>query len=421
MIDGQARQIARMIPGAAEKVEVTPEIAKRIVAREGHLRRGDHPMTTAEGPAGSDAQVALLARRLQREPRAFREVFISDGMAAIAYEFQQPELGPEFTRALWATLLREDDSGTLMMRFLWDLPLGKKRTFIRAIDRELGERYPMFDGLSVDWPAGNSIPPYVRGADDRAQDFELVNKGYLGYMDLGYTAREVDLFVWLEAMRDKQCAEKPCELGIFLNECKEPTGGCPVQIHIPEMIELVGTGRFREALDLIESCNPLPDVTGRVCPQELQCQGVCLQNKMPIAIGQLEWFLPEREKLVNPGGDAARFAGHRDPWQAAVEAAGRDRRLRALRADQRLPAGRRGLPGHRVRGLPRARRRAALRHPGVPPAQRPDRRRGREDPAARRPVRAELRGRQDGHDPGPAGTPASTGSSWAPVRACRGS
>ncbi len=289
------------------------------LAGQGHLRRGDHPMTTAEGAAGSDAQVALLARRLQREPRAFREVFISEGMAAIAYEFQQPELGPEFTRALWATLLREDDSATLMMRFLWDLPLGKKRTFIRAIDRELGERYPMFDGLSVDWPAGNSIPPYIRGAEDRAHDFGLVNKGYLGYMDLGYTAREVDLFVWLEAMRDKQCSEKPCELGIFLNECKEPTGGCPVQIHIPEMIEMVGTGRFREALALIESCNPLPDVTGRVCPQELQCQGVCLQNKMPIAIGQLEWFLPEREKLVNPGGDAVRFAGHRDPWEAAVK------------------------------------------------------------------------------------------------------
>ncbi len=86
----------------------------------------------------------------------------------------------------------------------------------------------MFDGLSTDWPAGNSIPPYVRGAEDRAHDFELVNQGYLGYMSLGYTARDVDLFVWLEAMRDKQCAEKPCELGIFLAECKEPTGGCPV-------------------------------------------------------------------------------------------------------------------------------------------------------------------------------------------------
>jgi glutamate synthase (NADPH/NADH) small chain len=263
-------------------------------------------------------QVDLLKRRLLADPRAFREMFISEGMQAIAWEFQQPELSAEFTETLWSMLRREDDASTVLMRFLWNLPLGKKRTFIRAIDAHLSDRYPMFDGLSVDWPAGNSIPPYIRGADDRAHDFGLVNRGYLGYRDIGYTARDVDLFVWLEALRDKQCAEKPCELGIFLSECKEPTGGCPVQIHIPEMLELVGTGRFREALELIESCNPLPDVTGRVCPQELQCQGVCLQNKMPIAIGQLEWFLPEREKLVNPGGDAQRYAGHRDPWEAAT-------------------------------------------------------------------------------------------------------
>ena len=264
-------------------------------------------------------QMDLLKRRLLTEPRAFRELFISEGMQAIAWEFQQPELGPEFTRTLWSMLLREDDAGTLLMRFLWNLPLGKKRMFIRAIDAHLSDHYPMFDGLSRDWPAGNSIPPYVRGPEDRAHDFGLVNQGYLGYMNLGYTPRDIDLLVWLEAMRDKQCSDKPCELGIFLNDCKEPTGGCPVQIHIPEMIELVGNGRFREALALIESCNPLPDVTGRVCPQELQCQGVCVQNKLPIAIGQLEWFLPQREKLVNPGGAAAALSGRPDPWQSATK------------------------------------------------------------------------------------------------------
>ena len=366
-------------------------------------------------------QMDLLKRRLLTEPRAFRELFISEGMQAVAWEFQQPELGPEFTRTLWSMLLREDDTGTLLMRFLWNLPLGKKRMFIRAIDAHLSDRYPMFDGLSTDWPAGNSIPPYVRGPEDRAHDFGLVNQGYLGYMNLGYTARDIDLFVWLEAMRDKQCSDKPCELGIFLSDCKEPTGGCPVQIHIPEMIELVGNGRFREALQLIESCNPLPDVTGRVCPQELQCQGVCVQNKLPIAIGQLEWFLPQREKLVNPGGAAARARRAPRPLAGGDQAAGGDRRLRAVRADQRLPAGLRGLPGHGVRGVPRPRRRAALRHPRVPAAQRADRRRRRQDPPARRPVRPELRGRQDRHDPGPARTPGSTASSWAPAPGCRGS
>jgi glutamate synthase (NADPH/NADH) small chain len=264
-------------------------------------------------------QLDLLKRRLLSEPRAFREMFISDGMQAVAWEFRQPELSAQFVQTLWATLVRGDDAAKLIMRFIWALPLGKKRTFIRAIDQHLSGRYPMFDGLSVDWPAGNSIPPYIRDADSRSHDFGLVNQGYLGYMNLGYTAAEVDLFVWLEALRDKQCEEKPCEIGIFLAGKREPKGGCPVKIHIPQVLELVGTGHFREAMELIESCNPLPDVTGRVCPQEMQCQGVCIQNKMPIAIGQLEWFLPERDKLRHPGGAAQRFAGVVDPWEAGTK------------------------------------------------------------------------------------------------------
>jgi glutamate synthase (NADPH/NADH) small chain len=272
-----------------------------------------------ESVASFHHQMDLLQRRLLSEPRAFRDLFISEGMQAVAWEFQQPELSPEFTATLWAMLVRGDDSSAVLMRFLWGVPLGLKRKFIRAIDQHLSDRYPMFDGLSVDWPAGNSIPPYIRGPEDRAHDFGLVNQGYLGYRNLGYTAAEVDLFVWLEALRDKQCEEKPCELGIFLAEHRDPKGGCPVKIHIPQVLEMVGTGRFHEALELIESCNPLPDVTGRVCPQELQCQGVCLHNKMPIAIGQLEWFLPQREKLLNPDGDQQRFAGVPDPWEVAAK------------------------------------------------------------------------------------------------------
>lgn len=262
-------------------------------------------------------QLDLLRRRLLTEPRQFRELFIADGMQSVAWEFQQPELGEQFVRALWETLLRDDASSVVMMRFLWDLPLGMKRKFIRGIDTYLSDRYPMFDGLSVDWPSQNGIPPYIREAEDRTHDFGLVNQGYLGYMDLGYSRREVDLLVWLEVMRDKQCEEKPCELGVFLADHRDPKGGCPVSIHIPQVIDLIGKGDFRGALELMEGSNPLPDVTGRVCPQELQCQGVCLQ-KMPIAIGQLEWFLPEREKLVDPAANARRFAGHRDPWTVAA-------------------------------------------------------------------------------------------------------
>ena len=270
----------------------------------------------SQGVESFNRQLELLKRRLLTEPEAFRDMFVADGMQAVAWEFRQPELGERFVRTLWASLLRGDDSSQVLMRFLWALPLKQKRMFVRGIDRYLSDRYPMFDGLSVEWPAGSSIEPYVRDADSRSHDFGLVNQGYLGYMNLGYTAAEVDLFVWLEALRDKQCTEKPCELGVFLAAHREPQGGCPVKIHIPQVLELVGTGRFREALELLESCNPLPDVTGRVCPQELQCQGVCL-HKVPMAIGQIEWFLPQRDKLLNPGGAARRFAGAGDPWLAA--------------------------------------------------------------------------------------------------------
>ncbi len=262
-------------------------------------------------------QLGLLERRLVADPRAFRELFTADGMEAVAWEFRQPALGAKFTRQLWEVLSRDDDSSRLLMRFLWQLPVGKKRMFIRALDEHLSGRYPMFAGLSENWPAGNAIGPYIRKPSERWEDFELVNKGFLGYMDLGYTRRDVELFVWLEALRDKQCAEAPCELGVLLAGHVEPQGGCPVQIHIPKMFELIGTGHFREALEMLESCNPLPDVTGRVCPQELQCQGQCI-HKQSMSIGQLEWFLPEWEKLADPERARSRYAGVRDPWATAL-------------------------------------------------------------------------------------------------------
>ena len=262
-------------------------------------------------------QLGLLERRLVADPRAFRELFTADGMEAVAWEFRQPALGAKFTRQLWEVLSRDDDSSRLLMRFLWQLPLGKKRMFIRALDEHLSGRYPMFSGLSENWPAGNAIGPYIRKPSERWEDFELVNKGFLGYMDLGYTRRDVELFVWLEALRDKQCAEAPCELGVLLAGHTEPQGGCPVQIHIPKMFELIGTGHFREALEMLESCNPLPDVTGRVCPQELQCQGQCI-HKQSMSIGQLEWFLPEWDKLADPERSRSRYAGVTDPWASAL-------------------------------------------------------------------------------------------------------
>ncbi len=262
-------------------------------------------------------QLDLLKRRLLADPSSFREMFIAEGMDAIAWEFQQEELGAAFTRTFWGLLAAGGDMGTLLQRFVWELPLKFKRKFIRAIDQHLSDRYPMFQGLSEGWPGDSNIPPYMRTPEERSSDFGLVNQGYLGYTNLGYSVREADLLVWLEVLRDKQCDDRPCEIGIPIEGKSEPKGGCPVKIHIPEMLELLGTGRYREALELIEGCNPLPNVTGRVCPQELQCQGVCTLNNRPIEIGQLEWYLPERKKIddaENGGGVQLAFT---NPWVAA--------------------------------------------------------------------------------------------------------
>lgn len=261
-------------------------------------------------------QLEVLKKHLAADPRSLRNVFVADGTQAIAWEFQQPDIGERFTGVLWNLLLRGDDMSTVLQRFLWGLPLKYKRKFIRALDTHLSGRYPMFKGLSENWPAGSYIPPYIRPPEDRSHDFELVNQGYLGYQTIGYSLREVDLFVWLEVLRDKQCEDRPCELGQLVHGKKDRLGGCPVKIHIPEMLDLIGNGKIRQALELIESCNPLPSVTGRVCPQEHQCQGVCVHSGRPIEIGQLEWYLPEHEKLANPDL-MARFTGIVSPWERA--------------------------------------------------------------------------------------------------------
>ncbi len=261
-------------------------------------------------------QVGLLQKRLVGDPKFFQQVFIDEGTHAIAWEFQKEELEPAFIRTLWNLLLRGDDMSALLQRFIWNIPLKFKRKFVRAIDEHLSDRYPMFRGLSQGWPGTNSIPPYIRPPEERVNDFDLVNQGYLGYMGLGYSLREVELLVWLEVLRDKQCDDRPCELGLPRMDGGENKGGCPVKIHIPEVLHLMGEGKFKQALQLIKTANPLPNVTGRVCPQEIQCQGVCTQNVRPIEIGQLEWYLPQSEKVANPDG-LGEHSETVNPWAKA--------------------------------------------------------------------------------------------------------
>ena len=80
-------------------------------------------------------------------------------------------------------------------------------------------------------------------------------------------------------------------------QCKNPKcmGGCPVHIHIPEFIALVAEGKFEEAYQVISKSSSLPAVCGRVCPQESQCEGLCVRGLKgePVAIGRLERFVAD--------------------------------------------------------------------------------------------------------------------------------
>jgi glutamate synthase (NADPH/NADH) small chain len=85
-------------------------------------------------------------------------------------------------------------------------------------------------------------------------------------------------------------------------DCSSPTciSGCPVNINIPGFIKRIEKGDFLGAARKLKETNALPAVCGRVCPQEVQCEANCVYQKMkkpPVAIGYLERFASDRERL----------------------------------------------------------------------------------------------------------------------------
>jgi len=82
-------------------------------------------------------------------------------------------------------------------------------------------------------------------------------------------------------------------------QCKKPTcmAGCPVEIDIPAFILAIKERDFARAAAILKDKNNLPAVCGRVCPQETQCEQVCVLAKKgePVAIGRLERFAADWE------------------------------------------------------------------------------------------------------------------------------
>ncbi|MCD7741690.1 MAG: NADPH-dependent glutamate synthase [Ruminococcus sp.] len=119
---------------------------------------------------------------------------------------------------------------------------------------------------------------------------------------LGYTEEEAKN----EAQRCLNCKNKPC------------VSGCPVSVAIPDFIAKVASGEFIEAYNIIKSTNSLPAISGRVCPQENQCEGKCVRGIKgePVAIGRLERFCAdyamnhadEVEKATKPQSNGHKVA-----------------------------------------------------------------------------------------------------------------
>ena len=114
----------------------------------------------------------------------------------------------------------------------------------------------------------------VRPPDVRNKDFNEVATGFTAELAL------------IEAKRCLQCPKQPC------------VDGCPVSVDITGFIHLITEGDFIAAAQKIKETNLLPAVCGRVCPQEEQCEQVCVVAKIdkPVAIGRLERFVADYER-----------------------------------------------------------------------------------------------------------------------------
>lgn len=127
------------------------------------------------------------------------------------------------------------------------------------------------------------VPVREQGPKVRATNFEEVC--------YGYNSEEAQE----EAQRCLNCKNPRC------------VQGCPVSINIPDFIQEVKAGNFEEAAKVIAKSSSLPAVCGRVCPQESQCEGVCVVGIKgePVSIGKLERFVADwsRENEIDLSGN----------------------------------------------------------------------------------------------------------------------
>ncbi|MFA5265318.1 MAG: NADPH-dependent glutamate synthase [Opitutaceae bacterium] len=111
----------------------------------------------------------------------------------------------------------------------------------------------------------------AQDASDRRANFAEVNLGFTEQLAL------------IEADRCLQCKDPRC------------MKGCPVNVNIPRFLEFISEGKLAEAAQSLLSDNALPAITGRVCPQETQCECECIRSKKgeSVGVGHLERFVAD--------------------------------------------------------------------------------------------------------------------------------
>jgi glutamate synthase (NADPH/NADH) small chain len=132
-----------------------------------------------------------------------------------------------------------------------------------------------------------------------AQEPDIRNKNFKE-VALGYTVEMAQG----EAERCLNCKNMPC------------VSGCPVNVQIPQFIKKIVEGDFEGAYQTITCTNALPAISGRVCPQESQCESKCVRGikTEPVGIGRLERFVADwhrenvEDKIENPASNGHKVA-----------------------------------------------------------------------------------------------------------------
>ncbi len=115
--------------------------------------------------------------------------------------------------------------------------------------------------------------PEKRAVQARAQDFHEI---YADFIDAKATQ---------QASRCSQCGVPFCQTH------------CPLHNNIPDWLRMTAEGRIREAYDLSQATSAMPEVCGRICPQDRLCEGNCVIEQSghgTVTIGAVERYLSDK-------------------------------------------------------------------------------------------------------------------------------